>query len=62
LNGMNWWAVYARMNPVSCGIAMRSWLSRMSRSSVEPEPCAPTMKIGPEFANWAASLVTATAR
>src|SRR5689334_6042721 len=35
------------MNPVSCGIAMRGWLSRMSRSSVVPEPIAPTMKIGP---------------
>ena len=35
------------MKPVSCGIPMLSWLSRMSRSSVEPEPIAPMMKIGP---------------
>src|SRR5918998_6614263 len=47
LSGMNWCALYARMNPVSCGIAMRSWLSRISRSRVEPEPIALTMKMGP---------------
>src|SRR3954468_3037148 len=35
------------MKPVSCGIAIRSWLSSISRSSVVPEPCEPTMKIGP---------------
>src|SRR3954447_11385086 len=35
------------MKPVSWGIAIRSWLSSISRSSVVPEPCEPTMKIGP---------------
>src|SRR3954466_13793544 len=35
------------MKPVSCGIAIRSWLSSISRSSVVPEPREPTMKIGP---------------
>jgi hypothetical protein len=37
------------MKPVSCGIAMLSWLSRMSRSSVDPEPMAPMMKMGPAW-------------
>ena len=47
------------MNPVSCGIPMRSWLSRMSRISVEPEPMALTMKMGPFFSGKGrASLVT----
>src|SRR6476659_454612 len=35
------------MNPVSCGIAMFSWVSRLSRSSVLPVPMGLTMKIGP---------------
>ena len=35
------------MKPVSIGIAIRSWLSRISRSSVEPLPMALTMKMGP---------------
>src|SRR3954462_15533257 len=38
------------MKPVSCGIAIRSWLSSISRSSVVPEPWEPTMKIGPRAA------------
>jgi len=42
------------MNPVSCGIPMFGWLSRMSRISVDPEPIALTMKMGPGKA--AASL------
>ena len=42
------------MNPVSCGIAMFGWLSSMSRISVDPEPMALTMKMGPGKA--AASL------
>src|SRR3954471_4792035 len=35
------------MKPVSCGIAIRSWLSSIRRSRVVPDPIAPTMKIGP---------------
>src|SRR3954467_6040875 len=35
------------MKPVSPGIAIRGWLSRMSRRMVEPDRIEPTMKIGP---------------
>src|SRR3954465_3535996 len=50
------------MKPVSCGMAMRSWLSSISRSSVVPEPMVPTMKIGPRFGAGVRALPSTAGR
>src|SRR5687767_1886949 len=47
------------MNPVSGGIAIASWLSSTSRSSVVPVPIEPMTKIGPLPGAGCSALIAA---